>query len=510
NLDDINKELMGSVVKAEQHSPTKVEIPHTDAPAALPSEDLNRRSLEKHKRKMSAQSSHKAPDLNQSPPFSVDSEKALLGSMILDQRATIAEVVAQAKPEWFYVPAHVIIYNELVKMWDKGQPIDLVTFTEHLKKVGHSQEVGGPPYVTEIFAFVPSAANYQMYLDEVRDKFLLRQVISAGSEAIQRAYKEQEDVRGLLDDLEQKFINLGDDRYVDTVLSMKDNAMKAIDVIESLYARKGSVTGVATGFSQLDRITGGLQASDMIVIAARPSMGKTALCMNIAEHVAVNSKLPVGVFSLEMSVEQVTQRLICARARVNLERVRSGFLTERDFPLITAAAAKLAEALLFIDDAHGLTILELKARARRLKARYGIRLLVVDYLQLLRSNSRRGQENRQIEVTEISAGLKGLAKELKIPIIVAAQLNRQPEARQGGKPRLSDLRESGSIEQDADVVGLLYRPEVYEDDRDARIECAGEAELIIAKHRNGQVGEIPLTFLKEYTRFEDRAREVAS
>jgi replicative DNA helicase len=313
----------------------------------------------------------------------------------------------------------------------------------------------------------------------------------------------------LLDEVEQTFIGIGDDRFASNKLpSMRDNMMRAIEIIEGCYERQGGVNGLPTGFHGFDRMTGGMHDGEMIVIAARPSMGKTALVMNIAEHVAVEGKLPVAVFSLEMTTDQLSQRFLCSRARVNLQRAREGSLLDRDFPSITAAACKFSESQLFIDDASGLNILELKARARRLKAQHGIKLLIIDYLQLLRSNSKRGQENRQIEVTEISAGLKGLAKELKIPVVVAAQLNRQPEARQGGKPRLSDLRESGSIEQDADVVGLLFRQEMYEDDAEARHECAGEAELIIAKQRNGPIGEIPLTFLKEFTRFEDRAREI--
>jgi replicative DNA helicase len=249
----------------------------------------------------------------------------------------------------------------------------------------------------------------------------------------------------------------------------------------------------------------------MIVIAARPSMGKTALAMNIAEHVALVEGKPVAVFSLEMSSQQLVQRLLCSRAKVNLQRVRNGFLSERDFPSLTSAASRLAAAKLFIDDSPGLSIAELRAKARRLVASHYVQLLVIDYLQLLRSTSRRAQDNRQIEISEISAGIKSLAKELSIPIIVIAQLNRQPDARakEGGRPRLSDLRESGSIEQDADVVGLLVRSEYYETDEEAKQEKAGEAELIIAKQRNGPTGDVPLTFLKEYTRFENRARERA-
>jgi replicative DNA helicase len=309
--------------------------------------------------------------------------------------------------------------------------------------------------------------------------------------------------------VEQKIFAVGEDRFKDHTLSMKDQVMEAIESIEKLYERRGGITGISTGFVEFDRITNGLHPAEMIVIAARPSMGKTALAMNIAEHVAVHEKLPVAVFSLEMSAQQLVQRLLCSRARVNLQKVRDGFLAERDFPSLTAAASRLAEAKIFIDDTAGLTILELRAKARRLKAKEDIQLIVVDYLQLLRSMTRRAQDNRQLEISEISAGIKGLAKELKVPIIVLAQLNRQPEARTGGKPRLSDLRESGSIEQDADLVGLLVRPELYEDDEETRAEKEGEAELIIAKQRNGPVGEIRLTFLKEFTRFEDRARNVS-
>jgi replicative DNA helicase len=293
---------------------------------------------------------------------------------------------------------------------------------------------------------------------------------------------------------------------------MKDQVMEAIETIEKLYERKGGITGISTGFIEFDRMTSGLHPAEMIVIAARPSMGKTAFAMNIAEHVAIQEKLAVAVFSLEMSSQQLVQRLLCSRARVNLKKVRDGFLGERDFSSLTSSASKLAEAKMFIDDSAGLTILELRAKARRLKAQHDIRLIVVDYLQLLRSTSRRGQENRQIEISEISAGLKGLAKELNIPIIVVAQLNRNPENRTGdskGRPRLSDLRESGSIEQDADLVGLLVREAYYADTDEEKEEAAGNADLIISKQRNGPIGDIPLTFLSEFTRFEDRARNVS-
>jgi len=448
-------------------------------------------------------------DIHRTPPNSVEAEQGVLGSMLISPRDTIGECVEKINEEYFYVPAHQTIYTVLVELWNAGQAIDLITFTQVLRDRNLLESLGGASFVTGLFTFVPTAANVQYYLDIVRDKYILREIIAAATESVRRAYEEQDEVNNLLDEVEQRIFAVGEDRFKGQMLSMKDQVMEAIESIEKLYERKGGITGISTGFIEFDRMTSGMHGAEMIVIAARPSMGKTALVMNIAEHVAVQEKLPVGVFSLEMSSQQLVQRLLCSRARVNLQKVRDGFLAERDFPSLTAAASKLAEAKIFIDDSAGLSILELRAKARRLRAQHDVQLLIVDYLQLLRSTSRRAQDNRQLEISEISAGIKGLAKELKIPIIVVAQLNRQPEARSGGKPRLSDLRESGSIEQDADLVGLLVRPEIYEEDEEARAEKAGEAELIIAKQRNGPVGEIPLTFLKEFTRFETRARNVS-
>jgi len=446
-------------------------------------------------------------DIHRTPPHSVEAEQGVIGSMLLSPRDTIAEVVAQVNENYFYVPAHVTIYNALVKMWDSSQAIDMITLTEYLRNVGQLEAVGGPAFLAHVQTFVPTAANVLYYVGIVIDKFLLRQMIAGATETVRRAYEEQDEVRLLLDDVEQRFISIGDTVTSVSVTSMKDNVMHAIEVIESAHERKG-ITGLSTGFVEFDRMTNGLQPSEMIVIAGRPSMGKTGLCMNIVEHVALVNKTAVGVFSLEMSTNQLTQRLLCSRARVNSQKVRDGFLSERDFPALTAAASKFGEAPIYIDDSSSMSILELRAKARRLKSRYDIGLVVVDYLQLLSSMSKRGQENRQVEVSEISKGLKSLAKELKLPVLVAAQLNRQPEGRYHGKPRLSDLRESGSIEQDSDTVCLLTRPEVYEDDQELRHEMAGEAELIIAKQRNGPTGEVYLTFIKEFTRFETRARNI--
>lgn len=476
-------------------------------------EEREARPVKPQRRVMGSSPTGPPQDIHRSPPHSSEAEQGVLGSMLLSPRDVIAEVVARITDAYFYIPHHQAIFNELVKMWDKGEAIDLITFTQHMRDVGQLDSVGGPSFITSLYTFVPTAANANYYLDIIRDKYLLREVIATCTEGVRRSYEEQDEVNNLIDEVEHKIFTVGDMRFKTDVQSMKDNVMRAVQTMSDAYDRKGGITGIATGFAELDRMAGGLQRSEMIVIAARPSMGKTALAMNIAEHVSLTGGLPVAVFSLEMSVDQLTQRMLCSRARVNLQKVRDGFMSERDFPALTVAAAKLAGAKMFIDDSSSITILELRAKARRLKAQHDIQLVIVDYLQLLRSTSKKSQDNRQIEVSEISAGLKGLAKELKVPVIVAAQLNRNPENRTGdskGRPRLSDLRESGSIEQDADLVGLLFRAEVYEHDEDARAEVAGEAELIIAKQRNGPLGEIPLTFIKEFTRFEDRAKNYSA
>src|SRR5438045_7521820 len=378
-----------------------------------------------------------AQDIHRTPPHSVDAEQGVLGSMLISPRDTIAECVEKINEEYFYVPAHQTIYTVLVELWNAGQAIDLITFTQVLRDRNLLESVGGAAFVTSLFTFVPTAANVQYYMHIVRDKYILRSIIAAATESIRRAYEEQDEVGNLLDEVEQKIFAVGEDRFKGQMLSMKDQVMEAIESIEKLYERKGGITVISNGFVELDRMTSGMHPSEMLVIAARPSMGKTALAMNIAEHVAVNEKLSVGVFSLEMSSQQLVQRLLCSRARVNLQKVRDGFLGERDFPSLTAAASKLAEAKIFIDDSASLTILELRAKARRLKAQQDVQSIIIDYLQPRRSTSRRAQDNRQLEITEISAGLKALAKELKIPVIVVAQLNRQPEQRSGGKDRKS-------------------------------------------------------------------------
>jgi replicative DNA helicase len=448
-------------------------------------------------------------EVPRSLPSSEDGEKGVLCSLLLSPREVADICVLSLNPNAFYIPAHRTIYSLVLEFGDKSKPIDFVSLKQALKDRNQLEEIGGPEYLSALYSFVPTAANADYYIEIVREKYILRRLIIACNKLSNQCYDSQEDIEPLLDDAEKEIFAITGDHVNTEIVATKDLVMAAIEQIEKLYENRGSVTGIPTGFVELDRMTSGLHPAEMVVIAARPSMGKTALAMNIAEHVAMNVGKPVAVFSLEMSSQQLVQRLLCSRAKVDLQRVRNGFLSERDFPSLTAAAAKLAAAKMFIDDTPGLSIMELRAKARRMKSQYDVRLIVIDYLQLLRSTSRRAQDNRQLEISEISGGIKALAKELDLPIIVVAQLNRQPDtrAKEGGRPRLSDLRESGSIEQDADVVGLLVRPEYYETDDDAKQEKAGEAELIVAKQRNGPTGDVPLIFLKEYTRFESRARE---
>lgn len=448
-------------------------------------------------------------DVPRSLPLSEDGEKAVLCSLLLSPREVSDLCVLRLRPDAFYIPAHQIIYNLVIEFSDKSKPIDFVSLKQGLKDRNQLEEIGGPEFLSSLYSFVPTAANAAYYIEIVREKYLLRRLILTCNKLASQCYDPQEEIEPLLDDAEKEIFAITGEHVTTEMASTKELVMEAIEQIERLYENRGSVTGLPTGFVELDRMTSGLHPSEMIVIAARPSMGKTALAMNIAEHVAMDVGKPVAVFSLEMSSRQLVQRLLCSRAKVDLQKVRNGFLSERDFPNLTTAAARLAAAKMFIDDTPGLTITELRAKARRMKSQHDIRLIIVDYLQLLRSTTRRAQDNRQLEISEISGGIKALAKELNLPIIVIAQLNRQPDARaqQGGRPRLSDLRESGSIEQDADLVGLLVRAEYYETDEDAKQEKAGEAELIIAKQRNGPTGDVPLTFLKEFTRFENRARE---
>jgi replicative DNA helicase len=444
------------------------------------------------------------PEAHRPLPASIDAEKGVLSSILLSPKDTLSIAIERIDESHFHHPAHGTIYEVLIDLWKKNHPIDLVTVTQVLADRNLLQQIGGPAILADLQTFLPTATNAEYYLDIMREKHLLRRMISVCTASAARCYEEQGDVKTLIDDVEKQVFTVGEQRFRGELPDIKDHVNAAIESIEKLYKNKGEVTGVPTGYKKLDQMTSGMHPSEMIVIAARPSMGKTALAMNIAEHVAVDNGTPVGIFSLEMSSQQLVQRLLCSRARVNLQSVRNGFLGKAESSNLTKAAGAFMQSKMYIDDTAGLSILELRAKSRRLMDRHGLGLIVIDYLQLLRSPSKRGQENRQIEIAEISSGIKALAKELSIPIIVLAQLNRESEKRDGGKPRISDLRESGSIEQDADVVGLLVRSAYYAKDEEDKAEKGGEAELIIAKQRNGPTGEVPLTFLNEFTRFETR------
>jgi len=448
--------------------------------------------------------------LDRLPPHSIECEQGVLGCALLDPNQCIGECIEKLKDdgkEAFYDLRHQTIYETLAEMFNSRQAIDVITVQQQLKDRQLLEQVGGIAYLSQLQDAVPSAANLSYYLEHVREKYLLRKMIQTCTGVVGRVYDYEGEVDALLDEVERDVLRISESRAQGGVLTTKDLVNKAIGTIENFFSRKGMLTGLATGFADLDRITDGLHGSEMIVVAARPSMGKTSLAMNIVEHVVLEDKLPVAVFSLEMSAEALVLRMMCSIARVNLRSIREGFMSESDFPKLTSAAGRLANAPLFIDDSAGLSILQFRARARRLHQMHGVKLFVVDYLQLLHSTARRSQENRQQEISDISSGIKALAKELKAPVLVLSQLNRELERDKSRKPRLSDLRESGAIEQDADLVGLLYKPNAGDDDDGNTEEADGvPINLLIAKQRNGPTGDINLTFLKSYTRFESAAK----
>ena len=444
-------------------------------------------------------------------PSAVDMERCVLSCMMQAPDFAVGQAMEKLTPDHFNVEAHSLLYDMIVRQFDAGKLVDPVSLTQLLYDRDLIGKVGGPAFVSEVYTASPNPAHVAHYADQVQQKAILRNIIKACSECIGRAFDDQENVGPLLDEVEAKILGIREaEEAKKGTLTMKERVFKAIDDLEKLAANPNAVSGLPTGLQRLDEMTGGMHPGEMIIIAARPSMGKTSLAMNIVEHVSVDLGKACAVFSLEMTADSLVQRLICARARINMRSLTSGqFLNKGDFQQMTRAASQLAGSNIIIDDTPALSILDLRSKARRFKKIYGIELIAVDYLQLCRSTSKRAADNRQQEIAEISAGLKALAKELKLPVIVLAQLNRGPETRGSGKPKLSDLRESGSIEQDADVVGLLYRPEYYAEDEEDKQEVSGQAELLIAKQRNGPTGGVPLTFLKEFMRFETREGEVA-
>jgi replicative DNA helicase len=451
-----------------------------------------------------------ATSVDRLPPHSPEAEQGVLGCVLLSPNDCMGQCIEKFKSdgEVFYDLRHQTIFTTLVAMYDQREAIDVITLQQRLKNKQLLEQVGGIAYLAALPDTVPSAANLSYYLEIVQEKFLLRKMIHTCTDVVGRVYDYEGEVDALMDEVERDILRISESRVQSSTDTIKDLVKKAINQIEDFHQRQGMLTGVATGFTDLDKMTSGLHPGEMIVIAARPSMGKTSLAMNIAEHVSIDQKLPVGVFSLEMTSESLVLRMLCSRSRVNLRNIRDGFLAERDFPKLTGAAGKLANAPLFIDDSSGLSVLQLRAKARRMAQQHGIKLFVIDYLQLLHSTARRA-ENRQQEIADISNGIKSLAKELSVPVIVLSQLNRELEKDKNRKPRMSDLRESGAIEQDADVVGLLYKPTSGDDEENAGAADEHEAvpvNLLIAKQRNGPTGDVNLTFLKSFTRFENAAK----
>ncbi len=465
----------------------------------------------KKTRRQKAPRSQARPVGDRLPPHSPEAETGVLGCVMLSPNECMGQCIEKFKAdgEVFYDLRHQTIFNALAEMYDAREAIDVITLQQRLKNKQLLDQVGGIAYLASLPDAVPSAANLSYYLDIVQEKFLLRKMISTCTDVVGRVYEFEGEVDMLMDEVERDILKISESRVQGETKTIKDLVKSAITQIEDFHNRQGMLTGVATGFTDLDKMTSGLHPGEMVVIAARPSMGKTSLAMNIAEHVAIDQKLPVGVFSLEMTSESLVLRMLCSRSRVNLRNIRDGFLAERDFPKLTGAAGKLAAAPLFIDDSPGLSILQMRAKARRMAQQHGIKLFVIDYLQLLHSTARRA-ENRQQEIADISSGIKSLAKELKVPVIVLSQLNREVEKDKKRKPQMSDLRESGSIEQDADVIALLYKPTSGDDEEGGA--PAGEdndavpVNLLIAKQRNGPTGDVNLTFLKSFTRFESAAK----
>jgi replicative DNA helicase len=444
-------------------------------------------------------------------PSSHEAEKGVISCML--QAPDLAVGIAQERltSESFHLEAHQVLFDLITQLHDKTKPVDIIALQQVLVDRKMMDKVGGPAAVAEIFALAASPAHVDHYVSIVEEKFTLRSIISACSTCINRAFEEQEDLDPLVDEVEERILNVRRKRQEKKgLLGMKELVLGSIERMQLMVKDPNAMLGTPSGYKDLDDMTGGLHGGDMFILAARPSMGKTSFVMNIVEHVAVDQGKAAAVFSLEMSAEQLVQRMLCSRARVNPRSIgKTGGMKKSDFPRITQAGSALMKSKILIDDTPSLSIMDMRSKARRWKKTHDIQLIAIDYLQLMRSTSKRAQDNRQQEIAEISSGIKAIAKELSVPVIVLAQLNRNPESRTGknvGKPKLSDLRESGSIEQDADIVGLLYRPEYYAADEEEKKADEGIAELLIAKHRNGPTGSVPLSFIKEYMRFELRAR----
>jgi replicative DNA helicase len=434
------------------------------------------------------------------PPQSTEAEQSVLGAILLENEAlNKASELLQADD--FYREAHRQIYAAMIELSEKNTPVDQITLTELLKQKNKLAEVGGLTYIAELTDMIPTAANIEYYAKIVRQKAILRNLITTATGIVAKASAAQEEIEDIIDFSEKTIFQIAQNQINPSYYPIKSIIGATFKAIEQLYEKKQLITGVPSGFTDLDSKTSGFQPSDLVIIAGRPSMGKTAFCLNIAQHAATVEKVPTVIFSLEMSKEQLAMRMLCSEARVDNHRLRSGHIADNEWGKLTNAAGRLTESSLFIDDTPGMTVFEMRAKSRRLKAEHGLGMIIVDYMQLM-SGSKTRSESREQEISEISRSLKALAKELNVPVLALSQLNRRLEDRSGEhkKPQMSDLRESGAIEQDADVILFIYRDEVYHPDKE---ESKGLAEIIIGKQRNGPTGEVPLTFLNQYTRFEN-------
>ena len=432
------------------------------------------------------------------PPQNLEAEQSVLGGVLIENEA-VNKVMEILDGDDFYRDAHRKIFNALITLSERDEPADLITLTNELRKTNQLDSVGGASYVVSLIDSVPTAANIEYYAKIVKEKAILRKLIETSTNIITQSYEDRGDVESFLDEAERAIFEISERRVKPSFYSIRDIVKESFKTIERLFEKKEFVTGVPSGFKELDRLTAGFHASDLIIVAGRPSMGKTALCLNLAQFAAIEKRIPVAIFSLEMSKEQLVIRVLCSEAQVEGTRLRTGFLTESDWPKLTLAAGNLSDAPIFIDDSAAISVLELRAKARRLKGDYGLGMLIIDYLQLMKGRTR--VESRQQEISEISRSLKALAKELNIPVIAVSQLSRKTEERQGMRPQLSDLRESGAIEQDADLILFLYRDEVYNRSEDNPNK--GKAEVIIGKQRNGPIGKIEMAFLDKFTTFKE-------
>ena len=456
--------------------------------------------MAENKKENFSNSGVKANNANRLPPQNIEAEQSILGSLMLSKEAII-KIADLVKPKDFYHPAHETIYETIIDLYENREPIDLLSLSNRLKEKGKLEEIGGQSYLTTLVNSVPTAAHIDHYGKIVQKKSTLRRLIDAASQIVNLGYDEEKEADVLLDQAEQKIFNVSQNYLHQDFSPIKPILEEAFDRIDELHKNKGKLRGLPTGFYELDNILAGLQNSNLIILAARPSLGKTSLAMDIARNVATREKIPVGIFSLEMSQEELIDRLLCSQANIDLWKLRTGRLSSEgendDFSRIGQAMGALSEAPIFIDDSASSSIMEMRTMARRLQAEHGLGLIIVDYIQMMKSQS--SIENRVQEISEISRSLKSLARELKIPVLALSQLSRAIESREGQFPRLSDLRESGSIEQDADVVLFIYREDKVKKD----VEQKNIADIVIAKHRNGPVGQVKLYFNENYASFRN-------